>query len=567
MKSSPKSILLIKVFSGSDDRANAQDIQKALSAAHATDALFFSAAEEWVQLATEAVQKRIHQFSHLLFLGADQIIDSNTIAAGLEKLDADDMIAGFQYAFDATIKPYLIPFLLNHAFCVKRKMVVDFGIDFSGTFGELASSCQANRCGFRFMGFRQPENYFLKPEEIPVRDPEAKKIFQNYLGSQDRAWARFSGQFNLNKLRVLFDLRHFAPTYNGTNTCGVNIMRTLYQENPDLDVTLLCSSHVYKFLNFGELFPNWKTVELLQETTVYELHFVLGHPWVVEDLEKLNRDSYAVYYLILDSIAWDCLYIRSGFADLDRLWKYWSRSANGFLFISEFSKKIFTSRFPSSLQAHQQVCLLSTSSSDYHYAKDQTEFEQNGYYLIFGNHYSHKFIQPTIDLIKSHLTGSEKILVVDKTDNGSDERVIHYNSGDLSHAQMGALYRNAKAVFYPSQYEGFGLPVAEALSFGKTVFARKSSVLLELIGNWAGPGEVLPFDDNLDLIEKFKLFREGKSESFALRGHEQVAPNNWDAVGKKVYQFLMTTLQSSSTFEKTENRFRDYDFSKNLVVK
>lgn len=60
------------------------------------------------------------------------------------------------------------------------------------------------------------------------------------------------------------------------------------------------------------------------------------------------------------------------------------------------------------------------------------------------------------------------------------EKVIF--AGYLSDQELAALYQNAACFIYPSLYEGFGLPVLEALSFSLPVITSKVSSLPEVGG-------------------------------------------------------------------------------------
>jgi glycosyltransferase involved in cell wall biosynthesis len=48
-----------------------------------------------------------------------------------------------------------------------------------------------------------------------------------------------------------------------------------------------------------------------------------------------------------------------------------------------------------------------------------------------------------------------------------------------------ALYRSAQARVYPSRYEGFGLPLLEAMACGTPVIAARTSSIPEVVGDAA----------------------------------------------------------------------------------
>jgi len=52
---------------------------------------------------------------------------------------------------------------------------------------------------------------------------------------------------------------------------------------------------------------------------------------------------------------------------------------------------------------------------------------------------------------------------------------------DAGDAEIATLYRHAAFCLYPSQYEGFGLPVIEALRFGKAVLASTGGAVPEIV--------------------------------------------------------------------------------------
>jgi glycosyltransferase involved in cell wall biosynthesis len=66
---------------------------------------------------------------------------------------------------------------------------------------------------------------------------------------------------------------------------------------------------------------------------------------------------------------------------------------------------------------------------------------------------------------------------------GLDGRVEF--AGHVSGDELAALYRGAAALVFPSRYEGFGLPVLEAMASGTPVVATSSSSIPEVAGDAA----------------------------------------------------------------------------------
>jgi glycosyltransferase involved in cell wall biosynthesis len=67
---------------------------------------------------------------------------------------------------------------------------------------------------------------------------------------------------------------------------------------------------------------------------------------------------------------------------------------------------------------------------------------------------------------------------------GLEEQVIF--AGFVSSADYGCLLNGCKAMVFPSLFEGFGLPVLEAMRFGKPVFCSSTTSLPEVGGDAAG---------------------------------------------------------------------------------
>lgn len=64
------------------------------------------------------------------------------------------------------------------------------------------------------------------------------------------------------------------------------------------------------------------------------------------------------------------------------------------------------------------------------------------------------------------------------------DKCVHF-AGYIRREQLPSLYRSANAFVYPSLYEGFGLPVIEAMACGVPVVVSAASCLPEIVGDAA----------------------------------------------------------------------------------
>ena len=106
----------------------------------------------------------------------------------------------------------------------------------------------------------------------------------------------------------------------------------------------------------------------------------------------------------------------------------------------------------------------------------------------------------------------------------SDEvRLLGYVDDD----ELVALYAGAAAFAYPSLYEGFGLPVLEAMAAGAPVVTSTASSLPEVAGDAAllvDPYDVRALRDALVAV----LTDEGRAAALRAAGRERAAAFSWE---------------------------------------
>lgn len=114
-----------------------------------------------------------------------------------------------------------------------------------------------------------------------------------------------------------------------------------------------------------------------------------------------------------------------------------------------------------------------------------------------------KFVknQPEHHLILVWSNPSEEALALCEENNLANR--IHFVS-NVSDEELGDLYAGATASFFPSLYEGFGLPILESMACGVPVVTCRNSSLEEVGGEAAIYVEPLDIDAMANIMERFE---------------------------------------------------------------
>jgi glycosyltransferase involved in cell wall biosynthesis len=113
--------------------------------------------------------------------------------------------------------------------------------------------------------------------------------------------------------------------------------------------------------------------------------------------------------------------------------------------------------------------------------------------------------------------------------------------GPVPQEHLPALFKNAVLFIYPSHYEGFGMPVLEAMNQGTPVITAKNSSLPEV-----GLDATLycHADDTreISLVMKKVLTEKHLRDTLSQRGRERAKLFSWDRFVKKFYNIISEPL-------------------------
>jgi len=109
----------------------------------------------------------------------------------------------------------------------------------------------------------------------------------------------------------------------------------------------------------------------------------------------------------------------------------------------------------------------------------------------------------------------------------------------VSDHELAALMSGAEIFVYPSLYEGFGLPVLEAMACGTPVVASNAGGLLEAVGDEGILIDPLDVDRLVCVIERL-LSEPDFREKEIIRGLKRAEQYSWDITARIIEQTLST---------------------------
>ena len=164
--------------------------------------------------------------------------------------------------------------------------------------------------------------------------------------------------------------------------------------------------------------------------------------------------------------------------------------------VSDFIGREVLQWYPE-LATPQMITTVTNGSPDWKFHPHPQDADTDPYLFFAGNLEPRKNLIRLIEALEIlqsrgitlplHLAGppgwknSEIHRKIEQSPVGSSISFLGY----LSEDELEKQYRNSAAVIYPSLYEGFGLPVLEALSTGTRIITSRATVMEEIAGPFA----------------------------------------------------------------------------------
>lgn len=119
-----------------------------------------------------------------------------------------------------------------------------------------------------------------------------------------------------------------------------------------------------------------------------------------------------------------------------------------------------------------------------------------------------------------------------------------YFPGFVSDDDLPVIYSAADLFVFPSLYEGFGLPLLEAMASGVPVISSNRSSLPEVVDEAGQSAILLPPDDERAWSETMEmlLFNQQKRQEMIVAGFQRAAEFSWQTSARKLLRLYHTLV-------------------------
>ena len=233
-----------------------------------------------------------------------------------------------------------------------------------------------------------------------------------------------------------------------------------------------------------------------------------------------------------------------------------AQKANRLVTVSEFSKKDIVKTYgilPEKIDVvHNAVSGFTPKNAQTKQAFKNKFTQGEDYFVFVGALNPRKNLQrifPAFDLLKSET----KLLVVGSKMYWDKSIEAAYNAmknkdkvvftGRLNGEELNLAYAAATALVFPSVYEGFGIPILEALQSGTAVITANNSSLPEVGGEaaiYVNAESTSEIQSALERLESDEHLRN----HLITKGEKQLKKFNWDTSAEKLWQSMLKTINS-----------------------
>lgn len=323
-------------------------------------------------------------------------------------------------------------------------------------------------------------------------------------------------KFKKKERKILIDGRLLSSKPTGISRYTIELIKSYNSSYGFENVYILLNNDIQLDLKNKKLFTTLRPFNILHYVAFpfffYDKKFDIFHsPFYSSIWFKLNKIFLitTVHDLMFFKIAkfFSNLYVINLFSKLYfyLIVKSSLSCSNLIISVSRTTKNDLINNFNvESIVIPEGVNFFGKANKEYYLPENLLK---DGYFLYVGNGRRHKNLDLLITAFSCY-EGFKKLVIIGNVNENlkSNPNILQYEY--VSDDELAIFYKHCNAFIFPSFYEGFGLPILEAISYGSVVFSSNAGALSEFEFSslyFFNPNQYLELLELMNNVDNYKF--------------------------------------------------------------
>lgn len=367
------------------------------------------------------------------------------------------------------------------------------------------------------------------------------------------------------KPRVLIDLYECPAAFNGTAQHCLNILESFTRLYGDkYDISVLVQHEANEKFGISQKYKQVFFPETIRGT--FHISYSPSQIFHEEHLRLLNRICLKFVVCMQDIISVRSKYLMAAYGfDREDIFRRTLEYADGVVYFSKFAKDDTEDYYQNELELHRPKSFLAYIASTTEYTPKETQdkeyqFPFEEYFAVIGNSYHHKFIKTVYPYLEK--SKYNFLIIGSETTGKLSDHVYGYKSGSISDEMVDMIFAKSSGIVFPSVYEGFGLPVVNAVRYQKKILVQDNSLNRELTEAFPYCADNTYFFESPDGIEKAL----DQMQAGEWKPYDKTMERTWDDTATDVEHALSELLAAPVDVKQLRNRWNDLKYESTRVV-